>query len=251
MRFSASGLKKYQDCPLQFKFSHILRIPEPPGASPAAAKGSSIHSVIENLDLTQPTQEQVARLFEQYWTPEQFESVTQSEQDKTSACDLIETYLAWQNANHNTKIGSEKEFCFTFAGREMHGYIDRIEQAPSGEYVVIDFKSGSSKSSGITKKSIPENIQLNLYAMAIRALYGKLPERASLFYLKDNKLIDYLPTDESITAFSQSLEQMIGKILSGEFPAQPDYQRCGWCPYVDLCESRELEAVGDFTSSCL
>lgn len=197
--------------------------------------------MIENLGTTLPPQEQVATLLENYRTPYQFESATQSEQDKTSAVDLLETYRAWQAANKNSIAGTEKEFSFPLAGREMHGFIDRIEQTPGGGYVVIDFKSGSSKSSGITKKTIPENIQLNLYALAIRELYGKLPERATLFYLKDNKLIDYLPTKESIRAFSQNIEQMIGKILAGEFPAQPDYPRCGRCPYGDLCERREAE----------
>jgi RecB family exonuclease len=34
---------------------------------------------------------------------------------------------------------------------------------------------------------------------------------------------------------------MIARIEAGEFPARPDYRRCGWCPYGDLCESREDE----------
>ena len=105
----------------------------------------------------------------------------------------------------------------------------------------IYFKSGSSKSSGITKKNLPENIQLNLYALAIKELYGKLPERTTLFYLKDNNPIDYQPTEDSVVAFAENLEQLMAKILAGEFPAQPDFMRCGWCPYGDLCESREME----------
>ncbi len=240
MRFSASGLKKYKDCPLQFKFSYVMKIPEPPGVAPAAAKGTSIHAVIENLDFTKPIKDQVAELLESNWIPDQFESQTQSEQNKTSAFDLIDTYLAWQEQNKNTIVGSEKEFSFTLAGREMHGFIDRIEQTLEGRHVVIDFKSGK-KPSDITKKSIPENIQLNLYAMAIRKMYGKLPERASLFYLTDNKLVDYLPTEESIAAFSTNLEDMLQKILAGEFPPQPDFMRCGWCPYGDLCEKKTAE----------
>ena len=241
MRFSASGLKKYQDCPLQFKLSYILKIPEPPGASPAAAKGTSVHAVIEHLDPALPAETQVPGLLEQFWTPDQFASKTQSEQDKVSARELVETYLAWQAKNNNTILEAEKEFSFTFAGREMHGFIDRIERTPGGGYVVIDFKSGSSKSSGITKKNLPENIQLNLYALAIRELYGKLPERTTLFYLKDNNRIDYQPTEDSVVAFAGNLEQMMAKILAGEFPAQPDFMRCGWCPYGDLCESREMD----------
>ena len=240
MRFSYSGLQKYKDCPLWFKFSYILKIPEPPGPAPAAAKGSSVHSVIENLDLQRPVDEQIEQLLAQHWTPDQFESRTQSEQNKASARELIRTYLAWQATNKNTIVASEKEFSFSFAGRELHGYIDRIEQTPEGGYVVIDFKSGK-KPSDITKKSIPESIQLNIYAMAIREMYGKLPERATLFYLADNNPVDYPPTDQTIAAFSTNLEALLGKILAGEFPAQPDYMRCGWCPYGDLCGNQEQE----------
>ena len=111
---------------------------------------------------------------------------------------------------------------------------------PAGRYVVIDFKSGK-KPADMTKKSIPENIQLNLYAMAVRELFGQLPERATLFYPGDNRLVDYLPTEESIAGFSTILENLLGRILAGEFPAQPEYRRCGWCPYSDLCGNQDRE----------
>jgi len=238
MSFSYSKLQQYRDCPLQFRFRHILKITDPPGPAPAAAKGIGIHAVIENLDLNRPADEQIEELLDQHWTPDQFESKTQAEQNKASARDLLRTYIAWQRANTNTIIAPEKRFGFTFNGREIHGYIDRIEQTPDGGYVVIDFKSGKSPSN-MTKKSVPENIQLNLYAMAIRELFGELPERASLFYLADNRIIDYLPTGESIRAFSENLEEMLDSIQAGEFPARPDYQRCQWCPYGDLCEREE------------
>ncbi|MDG6250275.1 PD-(D/E)XK nuclease family protein, partial [Methanocalculus sp.] len=71
-----------------------------------------------------------------------------------------------------------------------------------------------------------------------RELFGELPKRASLFYLADNRIIDYLPTEESIRAFTENLKEMLNSIQSGEFPAQPDYQRCQWCPYGDLCDMK-------------
>ncbi|HIJ07568.1 MAG: UvrD/REP helicase [Methanomicrobiales archaeon 53_19] len=243
MAFSYSKLQQYNECPLQFRFRHILKIAEPPGPAPAAAKGTGIHAVIENLDPDRPADEQIEELLEEHWTPDQFESKTQAEQNKASARDLLRTYIEWQKENANTIIAPEKRFGFTFAGREIHGFIDRIEQTPDGGYVVIDFKSGKTPSN-MTKKNIPENIQLNLYAMAIRELYGELPERASLFYLADNRIIDYLPTEESIRAFTEHLEEMLDNIQSGEFPARPDYQRCQWCPYGDLCEREEENERG-------
>ncbi|MDO8841474.1 MAG: hypothetical protein Q7V06_04050, partial [Methanocalculus sp.] len=32
---------------------------------------------------------------------------------------------------------------------------------------------------GFTKKGIPENIQLNLYCLGVREIFGELPERAT------------------------------------------------------------------------
>jgi len=245
--FSATGLKTYKDCPLQFKFSRILKIPEPPAATPALALGKSLHFVIENLtknpEPSIPLEVQAAKLLEKFWTPDQFESETQSLQKFASAHDLLSTYLAWQEANRNTVVGTEVEFSFSFNTREMLGYIDRIEQTPEGGYVVIDFKSGG-KPNDITKKSLPENIQLNLYAMAIREKYGKLPVRATLFYIKDNTVVDYQPTEDSIKAFSESLEKMLAAIYNGEFPALPNYQRCSWCAYGSLCEAQEKSGEG-------
>ena len=76
--------------------------------------------------------------------------------------------------------------------------------------------------------------------MAIRELYGKLPERATLFYLRDNKLVDYLPTEESIAAFGGILEKLVAGITAGNFPAQPDRMQCSWCPYGALCSEKEM-----------
>jgi len=156
------------------------------------------------------------------------------------AGDLVQTSIEWLEADRKELVDREKEFAFAFAGKTLHGFIDRIEKTPAGGYVVIDFKSGS-RPGDITRKSLPENIQLNLYAMAIRELYGTLPERATLFFLKDNKLVDYQPAGDSVGAFTRNLEQMIAGIGAGEFPARPDERRCGWCPYGDLCGSREDE----------
>ena len=99
----------------------------------------------------------------------------------------------------------------------MTGYIDRIEQQPDGGLVVIDFKTGS-KPSNITKAGIREDIQMNIYCIAVQAMYGKVPVRASLYYLKDDKTIDYIPDDESIAAFNERVAGMISAVCSEGFP---------------------------------
>ena len=102
---------------------------------------------------------------------------------------LLNTFLAWQAQNHNTIVAAELRFRFRLDGRIVTGFIDRIEQQPDGGLVVIDFKTGS-KPSNITKAGIRDEIQMNIYCMTVQERYGKLPARASLYYLRDDKAID-------------------------------------------------------------
>jgi DNA helicase II / ATP-dependent DNA helicase PcrA len=244
LSFSASALKTYQDCPLSYKFSYLYKIPMPPQAP--LVFGSAIHSVIENLtqnpDTSRSPREQALALLDELWSSEPYESATQESEARENASTLLDTYLAWQEANPNTVVSVEKEFFFTFADRTIHGYIDRIEQTPKGNYVVIDFKSGK-KPKELTKKAVNENIQLNLYCLAVQELYGKLPEKAELFYLKDDKHAPYMPTQDTIGAFTETLSTLISGITCEEFPANPDYNRCQWCAYGELCDFMEKEEV--------
>jgi DNA helicase-2/ATP-dependent DNA helicase PcrA len=66
-----------------------------------------------------------------------------------------------------------------------------------------------------------------------------VPVRASLYYLKDDKTIDYIPDEESIAAFKERVQAMILAVFSEEFPARPSYMGCGRCDYRDLCEVGE------------
>ena len=44
---SPSGTGTYQNCPLQFRFQNIQKLPQPPGA--AAVKGNVVHRALELL----------------------------------------------------------------------------------------------------------------------------------------------------------------------------------------------------------
>ena len=118
------------------------------------------------------------------------------------------------------------------------GFIDRIEQTPEGEYVVVDFKTGL-KPSSLTKNSVLSDIQLNLYSLAIKEMFGKLPRRVSFYYLKENTMVDYLPTEESVGAYAETTRSIISAVCAEQFDPTPSYQTCRFCDYADLCGTKE------------
>lgn len=95
----------------------------------------------------------------------------------------------------------------------------------------------TAKPSEITKAGIREDTQMNIYCMAVQEIYGKLPARASLYYLRDDRMIDYIPDEESIAKFRERVHGMIAAVCAEEFGARPSYMGCQRCDYTDLCEA--------------
>jgi DNA helicase-2/ATP-dependent DNA helicase PcrA len=239
--FSPTALDTFNDCPLQYKFSHVLKVPTL--AKTYFNLGTAVHKVIQHLteeerEGTPPTKERALATLERFWSSDAYVTRQKESEDKARAEEMIDTYLAWQHAHANEVIDSEMGFSFALNNRQVKGFIDRLERTADGEYVVIDYKTGYPSES---KNSIRENIQMNVYCLAIRKKCGKLPQRASLFYVKHNKLVDYYPDEEHINAQQQRAEAMIDKILAESFEATPSYQTCKYCDYVPLCDRKESE----------
>jgi DNA helicase-2/ATP-dependent DNA helicase PcrA len=241
--FSASALNIFNDCPLRYKFQHVLLVPSSPRTY--FSLGSAVHGVVEqlsrdNINGIPFSKERALALLDAGWDSSAYPNRTQGAEDRKKAEVLLDTFLDWQAKNTNTILAAEQRFRFRLGDRTVTGYIDRIERQPDGGLVVIDFKTGA-KPGNITKAGIREDIQMNVYCMAVQEMYGKIPIRASLYYLKDDKDIDYIPDEESIAAFKERLQGMIAAVCAEEFPAKVSYMGCRNCDYTDLCEDTENE----------
>ncbi len=158
--FSASALKKYEDCPLCYKFVYVLQVPTLPQTY--FSMGTAVHTVIERLSKFQleggtPTKERAIELLNSCWSSDAYASRTHELEDRVKAEAMLDTYLTWQAVNRNAIVAAEKKFQFPLNGRKVKGFIDRIEQTPEGEYVVVDFKTGS-KPSSLTKNAVLSDI---------------------------------------------------------------------------------------------
>ena len=239
--FSASALQTYSNCPMQYKFSYVLHVPTAPKTY--FNLGLVVHEVIEHLTKQElegipPTKEQAAAILEQFWSSAAYATRQKEREDKERAAQMIETYLAWRERNENEVIAAEMKFQFTLNGRVVKGFIDRVERTADGQYVVIDYKTGYQSEN---KKSIKENIQMNVYCLAILEKFGALPLKASLFYVKHGKMVDYFPDSENIEKQKMRLISMIDDVLSERFPEIPTHQTCRFCSYRDLCEEKEIK----------
>ncbi|MGI0015964.1 MAG: RecB family exonuclease, partial [Nitrososphaera sp.] len=231
----------YMECPLRFKLSRIPHVPEP--ARTYFDVGSAVHAVAEHLtmkqkDGVQPTEELAFELLTKEWNSNAFQSETEENQKKAEAKEMIRNYLHWLATNPNVPMDVEKDFRIEIAGVPYIGKIDRVEQTPNGELEVIDFKTGYARENS---KSVREDPQMNVYALAVQKLYGKLPKRASLFYVKHDKLVPYEVSQSQVDKVKEVLAENTTAILQEKFEATPSYQTCRNCAYWDLCDFKETE----------
>ena len=234
---SSSKYTTFDDCPLQFKFKYVLEAPGKPRQY--LSFGNNIHSAIENIEKLQKdhvtiSEELISKILKKYWNSLSYDTKSQENEYQDTANEMIHRYLQWHNSNPNLLEDIEVEFTINFHGVKIKGKIDRVEITPDGEYEVIDFKTGKSKT---TKNKIKDDIQLNIYALGVQELYGKLPKKISLFYLVDGDIRSYYITREDLDNFETRLSDMNRSIFDERFVANPAYH-CKYCDYAAICDER-------------
>ena len=241
LKLSASKFETYMKCPLQFKFAHVLEVPTP--AQTYFNLGTAVHAVAEQLTKLEkegqkPTEEIAFEILEKNWDSDAYKSEKKEDEDLAKAKEMIQLYLKWISENPNKAIDVEKRFKIEIGGIPVTGSIDRVEQTPSGEYQVIDFKTGGVYE---TKNSIKEDTQMNVYALAVESTYGKLPEKTSLFYLKEGKMLENVLKTDNLERVKAKLDQVTQSILAEDFEARPEKGACYNCAFKNICDYVESD----------
>lgn len=244
---SPSRAGDFMTCPLLYRLRVIDRIPEPP--SPAAVRGTMVHSVLERLyDLPAPDRTVAAAqdLLEPQWHRLQQQDPSYAEMF-TGDEDRAE-WLAQARVMLERYFTLEDPTCLEPAERELYveavlagglmlrGYIDRLDVAPTGEIRVVDYKTGSAPGPAFEARAL---FQMKFYALVLWRLRGSVPRLLQLMYLGGGgEILRYTPDEADLLATErkvQALWQAIERALeTGEWRARPS-KLCGWCNYKHLC----------------
>ena len=239
MRFSASRIKEYMDCPLKFKYNSVLRIPTPQKGY--FNVGTSVHAVYEEMikQMMQGKSPSVAdakTMLHDNWDGSAYTSTTHEQQDKNKMENMLDIWFDHEKTNPNETIDVEQWFDLELDGNHFAGSIDRIDKTPAGEYIIIDYKTGKTT---LSKKKMKEDVQLALYCLAVKEKYGKLPVQAGHFYvhpeLSEMRLVDVV--EKEVDAVVDRVKETAAGILSEDFEVvkQPN---CRFCDYGEICELR-------------
>ena len=245
---SPSRAGDFMTCPLLYRFRTIDRLPEE--SSPAAARGTVVHKVLEDLfDLPaaqrtpERAQEMVVPAWEQVLAaePELAEMFTEE-----GGAELVE-WLASCRESVRRYFTLEDPSRLEPAEREMYvetvldsklllrGFVDRLDVAPTGEVRVVDYKTGRAPGEVFEAKAL---FQMKFYALVLWRLRGEVPTMLQLIYLGNGEVLRYRPDEADLRAVERKLDALWAAISkaaeTGDWRPRPS-ALCGWCSHQAIC----------------
>jgi len=129
-----------------------------------------------------------------------------------------------------TRIEREFDFMFEIDDVIVRGQIDLwFEQR--GELVMVDYKTDRDESAADVYA-----LQLRLYALALERYAGRRPDRAILYYLRSNRMVEISVTDADLDAARMAVQELKQAQEQLQFPLKVG-ERCRKCLFWGgVCE---------------
>ncbi len=237
MRLSYSALSAYERCPLSYRFQYVDGLEIEP--TPYLSFGKSLHSALEWLygraTPEPPTLEGLLSYLDECWLGEGYASPEEERSFLDHGREVLTLFYYKNVEEFRLPVAVEERFELDKGGFILSGVIDRVDRNPDGSYEIIDYK---------TSRRLPElrrlrgDLQLPIYQMACREIWGISPSKLSFYYLVHNQRFTTRPYDEEgLDRVMQRLEAAADAISQQVFTATPN-RLCPWCSFQDICPQR-------------
>lgn len=268
-KFSFTQLVAYKNCPLQYKFAHVYRIPVL--GRHQKSFGQSVHLALQRIlknhqdrtgtrqvSLFAPADEAVKRtesdftvtedealaIYAESWIDEWYPTREMHDEYRSEGREAVKRMVrAWHRRVPAVKA-LETDFDWRIGEHSIKGKIDRLDESDGG-LAIYDYKTGEYKSG---QKAAPvDKEQLHLYQLAMEAKGFKVNRLAYLFVRSDFESQEHgcssleipLLEKEAKLDFEEDLKKRMDDILISEFPPTPSSFLCAYCDFKNICEFRK------------
>src|SRR5581483_11332315 len=249
---SATDIDTYRACPLKYKFARVFRIPQEPTIHQRF--GILVHQVLERFHSDPELAGAAPRpagtgagagaggslaellgLLDAGWRRGGFGDSEEERQLRGKAAGALTRYYERFITDDSEPVWFERQFTFKLGPHLLRGRVDRVDRLPSGEYELIDYKTGRPKSAA----ALAGDIQLSLYAVGAREAWQLDASRQAYYYLLDDQKVsvpDDAHRDDWIAAV---VDEVATGILSQGFEPTPSFETCSICDYRLMCPAAE------------
>ncbi|HET7245053.1 MAG TPA: PD-(D/E)XK nuclease family protein [Streptosporangiaceae bacterium] len=243
---SPSRAGDFLTCPLLYRYRVIDRLPEPP--SPAAVRGTLVHSVLERLfdaAAADRTPEAARALVEPEWSRLQeaepdlaglFGDDAQRAAWLDEVMGMLDRYFTLEDPRRIEP--AHRELCVEAelaSGLRLRGYIDRLDIAPGGQMRIVDYKTGGAPPEEFEQRAL---FQMRFYALTLWRAQGQVPKLLQLMYLGNGEIVRYEPDEADLLATERKIEALWLAIeramLNRDWRPRPG-RICDWCAHQAIC----------------
>jgi putative RecB family exonuclease len=243
VRLSPSRMSDFTNCPQLYKYRAIDQLPEPPSIE--AERGKLIHSVLEDL-FEMPAPERHIESAKEI-LPKRWQQMLETQPELSALVPDTKEWLDRAESLLQSYFTLEKPHSFESTYREfhleknlsdelyLHGFVDRIDVAPTGEVRIVDYKSGKSPKPGWEEKAF---FQLRVYALLYWQSVGVLPALLQLIYLGNSQVLKSAPTQAQLASTEKIVnnigQEILTAIETNHFPTKKS-KLCDWCYFKTIC----------------
>jgi DNA helicase II / ATP-dependent DNA helicase PcrA len=276
VRLSATAIEDYRECPLKFKFGHILRIPTGPQA--ALTFGSVMHRAVRRyFELRKSGLVNFSDIETFYlgaWKDVGFEDAYQEQSYRKAGLEELREFVEQQNSLKldADQVSTEQGFVLDLGDVVLEGRIDRINPlgppgplggrdagggngallssgngrgvaapgdpplAAMSRVELVDYKTGKPRKPSDAEKSL----QLSVYALAARRQLRLDPVRLTFYNLTNNQPVSATRSKQDLESAEGLIREVAGKIREQRFDPTPGFV-CKRCDFFAICPVHEDE----------
>jgi len=263
--FSFSQLAAFEKCPLQYKFSFILKIPIKGKAVFSFGKTmhATFYNFLKNVNALRRAQGKqknlfgiaerpvdkkkdkddnfgmLTELYEKNWLGEWYENKKQKEDYYKLGKKIIKDFYGEFEKNPpnilkiNNDLALELPFNLKIGGYNLYGVIDRIDDLGDG-VKIVDYKTGKPKK----KLEADDKSQLLIYQIAAEEVLGIKPKELAYYYLGDGSQASFLGSEKDKQDRKEKIIQEIEEIKNSNFEPTPGWQ-CEFCDFKSICDFKQ------------
>jgi RecB family exonuclease len=235
---SASSIDDYERCPLRFKLEREWNLPR---ETPASLQyGAAMHRILRTFYDAQRCGRKMGddELLEQFRAGLASAGIADRYQYelylRQGMEQLRQFFEVAGNAPPPEVVDTERRFELKVGAAKLTGRVDRIDRTGPDTVAIVDYKTGKAKS----QEDADGSLQLSLYALAAREMWGKRADRLVFHNLENGTMVFTTRSDAELEAAKLQVQEAADAIARGEFGAKPGYH-CAYCPYRNLCPATE------------
>jgi len=236
---SYSQIETFNNCPLQYRYRYIQRIPVPPSA--AQSFGDSIHKTLRDFyklvkEGRKLKEEDLIEIFSKNWIKEGYASKSHEKKSKKEGEKILRNFYQKEFNLQIIPHLLEHPFVVKISPNlKIGGKIDRIDKLGK-EIEIIDYKTGKAWE----QKEVDNSLQMSVYALAAinLGIFEGKPEEIilSFYFLENGEKKSTRRTGQQLTLIKEELIKKAKEIQESKFEAKPS-NMCDFCEYRLLCEA--------------